>query len=601
MDHARRTLLGWLATLVAAITLLVTSNARAAARVQLTIDPPNPMVGEPFRAIYSVSIRNESGAQVAPIDFGGLELLSDPSPPQLPMMWGGGFALSIDTSTEYVLRAPAPGRYTISGARVIQGQTGRVIAQQAPITIVVQGGGGGSQSFADDAGVEDAPPPPPPDPDAPPVGDLTGADYNPNAFLRAAVDDPSPYLGQQITLRVWLYVASSEANCEITDEPTLPGFWNETLVPQTRECASRWFTTNVGGRYMSVGLVRKIALFPSQTGRLTIGPVRANVEMVSGGIFRAMQRLEARSPSIYVDVREPPAAGRPADYVPGTIGPVQLTAEVDRTSGAVGETFAFTVRAMSEGSLASTSLTIPSNIDGLRIRSGDAHATHDTSSGRVVSTLENEILVVPERPGRFDLGAVQVPYWDPQRNAYDVARAVLPVINVTGAPLARDDTQERGQDPQSELEPLIASPSLRPHRTWFQRGALPLATIAFPPLALIVGASFASLVRALRKRRSEREDEKRTDPIELASQARREVPRDRAKGISIAGRALDRALAAYRSEHEGSLTGLSAATRTIVDEARAACDAARFAGADADAEDLVAKVDRAVRALEDAS
>jgi hypothetical protein len=117
----------------------------------------------------------------------------------------------------------------------------------------------------------------------------------------------------------------------------------------------------------------------------------------------------------------------------------------------------------------------------------------------------------------------------------------------------------------------------------------------------VLSTSLVSLVRALRKRRSERENEKRTDPVELAAQARREVSRDRAKAISIGGRALDRALAAYRNDHDGSLASLPAAAREMVDDARAACDAARFAGADADAGDLVSKVERAVRALEDAS
>ena len=582
------------ATLLSALILAIPSVASASANVQVTIDPPNPQVGQPFRVTYGVRIRNESGAQVGQLEFGALELLSDPSPPQLPMMWGGGFALSIDTNTEYILRAPSPGRYTISGARVYQANGGRVVAQQPPITIVV----GGTGAAIDDAGTPEAnvTPAAPPDPDAPPPGDLTGADYNPSAFLRAAVDVPNPYLGQQITLRVWLYVASSEANCEVTDEPTLAGFWNEALIPSTRECAARWFTTNVGGHFMSVGLVRKISLFPSQTGQLEIGPTRSNVEMLTGGMFRSMQRVQVRSPSIYVEVREPPTAGRPADYVPGTIGPIQLTAEVDRASGAVGETFAYTVHALSEGSLASTAIAVPSNIDGLRIRAGGAHAQHDITSGHVVSTLDTEILVVPERAGRFDLGTVQITYWDPVRNAYDVARAQMPPITAQGVALARDDSAEHGQDPQSELLALNASPVLRGYGTWFRRGAIPLVAIAVPPVALALFFSIGSMLRSLGRRRRERDDLKRTDPAELVVEARRTLSRDRVLAVSIAGRALDRALATLK--REGGMSSLSAEAARFVDEARAAGDAARFAGADADAADLVTKVERAVHAIE---
>ncbi len=600
---ARRRALAWFVTLaVAAVTLTLPRAARANAVVQVVVDPQVAEVGQAVRVAYAVRIRNETGAQVGPLDFGSLELLSDPSPPQLPMMWGGGFAMSIDTSMDYIVRATAPGRYVISGARVYEGQSGRVIAQQPPVTLIVRAPPGTPGADWDagepDPNIPPPPPPPPPDPDAPPPGDLTGADFNPNAFLRVAVDNPTPYLGQQVTLRVWLYVGSSEASCEVSDEPTLAGFWNEALIPPTRECASRWFTTAIAGRYMSVGLVRKIALFPSQTGQLTIGPVRATVDMITGGMFRSMQRLEVRSPDLQVEVREAPVAGRPADYVPGTVGPVQLTAEVDRNAGTVGETFAFTVHAASDGSLASATVVPPTHVDGVRVRVGGARARHDTSGDRVLSSLDTEILVVPERPGRIDLGAVAIPYWDPARGVYDVARTQLPVIHVTGAPLPRDGSGERGQDPQSELRGLNPSPSLRPHATWFRRDALPLATIATPPLGLALIVSIGTLVRAMSRRRRARADEKRADPVEIAADARRALRSDRAKAVSLAGRALDRSLAALRRDRDDGLASLPDEARALVDAARAACDAARFAGADADAADLVARVDRAVRAIE---
>lgn len=608
LRHALRThrhALAWFLVSTVAFVVLTSTRpreARASAVVQVVVDPPVAEVGQAVRVAYAVRIRDESGAQIGALDFGNLEVLSDASPPQLPMMWGGGFALSIDTSTDYIVRAPAPGRYVIAGARVFEARSGRVIAQQAPVTLVVRPPPGSTQDY--DAGAEPdpnvapAPPAPPPDPDAPPAGDLTGADFNPNAFLRVAVDNPAPYLGQQVTLRVWLYIASSEANCEVSDEPTLAGFWNEALIPATRECASRWFTTNIAGRYMSVGLVRKIALFPSQSGRLTVGAVRANVEMISGGMFRSVQRMDVRSPDLQVDVREPPAAGRHPDYVPGTIGPVQLTADVDRTSGTTGETFAFTVHAMSDGSLASAIVAPPTHIDGVRVRVGSAHARHDISGDRVLSVLDIQILAVPERPGPMDLGTVELPYWDPVRGVYDVARAQLPVISVTGADLASSDPAARAQDPQSELRGLNPAPELRPHATWFHRDVLALAAIAAPPLGLALFLSLGVLLRAVSSRRRERADEKRGDPAEMAAEAHRVARSDGVRAVSLAGRALDRAVSMLCKERDDGLASLPADARALVDEARAACESARFAGVDTDAAGLVARVQRAVRAIE---
>jgi hypothetical protein len=584
-----------LASLLALAILLAPAAARAAAYVELTADPPNPQAGEIIHVRYAVRIRNETAAQVAPLDFGQLELLSDPSPPQLPMMWGGGFAVSIDTASEYVLRAPAPGRYTISGARVIHAGTGRVIAQHPPLTLVV-----GAPTAPDDAGAVDAfVPPPPQDPDAPPLGDLTGAEYDPTAFLRVALDTPEPYLGQQVVLRVWLYVASTEANCEITREPQLSGFWNESLLPPMRECAARWFTSNVGGRYMSVGLVRRIALFPTQTGELTIGPMAANVEVLTGGLFRSLHRVEAHSPPLQVTVREPPAAGRPPGYVPGTVGPVSLVAQADRDQVAVGETVTVTVRATSEGSLASARIEPPSHLDGVRVRVGDTRAAHDASAGRVTTTLLTEFLIVPERPGTFDLGEVALPYWDPAAERYGVARTRLPVVRATGAALPAERPAAAG-DAASELRPLTREPSLRPHASLFARGPLPVAVVAAPPLAFALAGMATALGRRAARRARSRAEAKRSDPAALVREAKRALEGDPARAVSLAGRALDRAVARAREQVEGGLAALPAEVRGAVDDARQACDAARFAGEAAEPRDVVTRVERAVRAIEGA-
>ena len=53
-----------------------------------------------------------------------------------------GALMSIDTANEYMVRALAPGRFAIRGARVLNA-TGRVIAQHPPVTVEVAASGAG--------------------------------------------------------------------------------------------------------------------------------------------------------------------------------------------------------------------------------------------------------------------------------------------------------------------------------------------------------------------------------------------------------------------------------------------------------------------------
>src|SRR5262249_29902670 len=160
---------------------------------------------------------------------------------------------------------------------------------------------------------------------------------------------------------------------------------------------------------------------------------------------------------------------------------------IDRHEVAVGETATITVRATSEGSLASASIAPPAHLDGLRVRAGETRAVHDASSGRVVTTLTAEILLVPERAGTFRPGAVELPYWDPVAERYQIARAELPALAATGHALPReagDHDGTGGAGPGALLRPLTRDPALRGVRPWFAPGRATLALIALLPLAL---------------------------------------------------------------------------------------------------------------------
>lgn len=581
------------------------SEARAQVALQLSIDPPQPVAGEPFHIIYGVSMQGGAGVVVQPLAMPeGLDVLSRPDPPTVPsgMMMGGGMFM-FRSSVTYVVRARRPGRYVVRNA-MARSSEGRVLAQLAPLTINVGRSSGNAPQVAPDPGFNNPfpglfdPVEPPPEPalptgpDVPPDGTLTGAQASPTGFLRAVVDVAEPYVGQQVIYRAFIYVPANEAGCEPMREATLDGFWSEVLMEPRQVCAQRWIPQRVGTWTMTAGMVRRLALFPTHAGRLEIGPLRMGVEYIEGdGFFGRRRREELSTPAIVIEAREPPMEGRPPGYVPGTIGPLSISASIDRPEVPVGETATLTVRAQGNGYLGSVTLPPPRGVEGLRVLPGSSRSSVDRNAEPLRGDVVNEYRVVADRPGRFTLPTLTVPWFDPSTRRYQSSQVVLPVIVATGAARPAEEAADP-QDPSIALEGLQRDVSLRASTSFFTTPLRVWGTLSVIPGAVLLAGLGYGLRRWSRARRVVKAETAKNDPRSLLAQADAALAAgDAAGALGLGARALDRAERGARSPGE-ALTQRARA-------AREAGDGLRFAGAAVD-RDAVATALRELRAVVEA-
>ncbi|TAK20008.1 MAG: hypothetical protein EPO40_32420 [Myxococcaceae bacterium] len=588
-----------------ALSVAWASEARAQVALQLSIDPPQPVAGEPFHIIYGVSMQGGAGVVVQPLAMPeGLDVLSRPDPPTVPsgMMMGGGMFM-FRSSVTYVVRARRPGRYVVRNA-MARSSEGRVLAQLAPLTINVGRSSGNAPQVAPDPGFNNPfpglfdPVEPPPEPalptgpDVPPDGTLTGAQASPTGFLRAVVDVAEPYVGQQVIYRAFIYVPANEAGCEPMREATLDGFWSEVLMEPRQVCAQRWIPQRVGTWTMTAGMVRRLALFPTHAGRLEIGPLRMGVEYIEGdGFFGRRRREELSTPAIVIEAREPPMEGRPPGYVPGTIGPLSISASIDRPEVPVGETATLTVRAQGNGYLGSVTLPPPRGVEGLRVLPGSSRSSVDRNAEPLRGDVVNEYRVVADRPGRFTLPTLTVPWFDPSTRRYQSSQVVLPVIVATGAARPAEEAADP-QDPSIALEGLQRDVSLRASTSFFTTPLRVWGTLSVIPGAVLLAGLGYGLRRWSRARRVVKAETAKNDPRSLLAQADAALAAgDAAGALGLGARALDRAERGARSPGE-ALTQRARA-------AREAGDGLRFAGAAVD-RDAVATALRELRAVVEA-
>ncbi len=591
-----------------AVALACSVEARAQVSLQLSVDPPQPAAGVPFRLTYGLTFQGGPSVRVMPLDIpNGVETLGRAEPPQAPagmMMGGGGGMFVMRSSSTYLLRAPRPGRYVVRGARAIDAD-GHTVAQVGPYTIVVTREGSAPQQAPDpdfnnpfppglfDPMEPQAPPEPqiPTGPDVPPEGNLTGAQAQSTGFLRAVVDVERPYVGQQVVFRAFVYVPNSEAGCEPLREATLDGFWSEVLMEPQQQCARRWIPQRVGPWNMWAGMVRRLAVFPTHAGRMEIGPLRMGVEYIEsdGGFFGRRRRAELATPSLVVEAREPPTEGRPAGYVPGTIGPLTLTATLDRAQVPVGETATLTIRAQGNGYLGSVTLPSPRAVDGLRVLTGSSRSQLDRNVEPLRSEVINEFRLVADRPGAFTLAPLVVPWFDPATGRYDTTRVELPVLTATGTAQATHDADEAADDPSIALEGLQRDVPLTSTSSFFTTPLRVWGTLSLVPGAVLLAGFNEALRRWSKTRRTAQAETAKNDPRSLLSQADAALASgDAAGALGLGSRALDRA--------ERGAKALDESLTKRARSAREACDGLRFAGASADRE-AVAEALREVRAV----
>jgi hypothetical protein len=285
-----------------------------------------------------------------------------------------------------------------------------------------------------------------------------GAEY----FVHATVDKATAVVGEQVTLSIYEYkdAAGPEVDGQAEHEASVADFVKQPLVQSKDKEQPHVGYAAIGGKIWDVRLIGRWALFPLHTGDLTIGPMSVALSRPRNlaGTTRATETLRVR-------VTEPPLRGRPSGYVAGDVGHFAVTADVSPRETDQGGSVAVHVQVSGTGNLPST--VVPPARAGTEWLSPELHETlgpmpHDAFGGH----RDFDFIVRIRDGGSVDLGEIRIPFWDPEKKAYDVARAALGSVRAKANPDASSHADEAAPErlpgmppPRERLE--VASPTVR--------------------------------------------------------------------------------------------------------------------------------------------
>lgn len=403
--------------LAAALLLLPAGSSPAQDAVfSARVDRTTVALGEQFSLSFTLENAGMGGGKNLQLpDLSPFHIMSGPNQSTSMQFING--AVSSAVTTSYVLQPKEAGAFTIGAATI---EAGGATLRSAPVKIeVVKGQARAQQAPAGD-GQSDL---------ARQIGD--------NLFLRASVDRARVLQGEQITVTFRLYTRVSVASYGIAKNPTLTGFWGEDIEnPKTPQLT----TETVDGKQYRVGVIRKLALFPTQAGTLDISPMEVQTVVQvqarrSADPFDAFFRdpfgqnvnYTVQSAPLRITV-DPLPAGAPAGFA-GAVGRFTMQVGTDRTTVPLNEPVTLTVKIAGTGNiklLESPVLEIPPDFEQYPQKVSEVI----NRGGPAISGSKTfEMLVVPRYPGAKVIRPVTFVYFDPRTRKYE--RITSPRIDLT--------------------------------------------------------------------------------------------------------------------------------------------------------------------------
>ena len=278
-----------------------------------------------------------------------------------------------------------------------------------------------------------------------PTPPASGADGEPDIapkdlFIRAIPSATEAYFNEQVDVEYRLYFRNGiqMRQSRLADSWDAEGFWREDLDVENRPVPRT--VVEDGLRYNTITL-KRVAVFPTRAGELTIDPLRIDAEALASGRSRdpfdrffstrsQYQSIELASDPVTIEARPLPE-GAPSSFR-DAVGAFRMTTDVSRTRVEVGEPVEIEVQLSGTGNLATLeapSLDVP---DAFELYDPQLDLNINRSLQRVRGTKTFTYVLVPLENGTFELPEIVFSYFDPETEVYETLSSDPVRVEVTG-------------------------------------------------------------------------------------------------------------------------------------------------------------------------
>lgn len=382
-----------------------------------TVDKTTVGQYEQFQVYFTFNGNDINGlSNFKPPAFQGFRVLSGPN--QSTSMQIINNKVSASLTFSYILQPTGTGEFTIGSASInYNGRTYRT--NSIKITVVK----GTPQQKKESNGITD--------------------DLSKNVFIVAEASKTRAYIGEQITVTYKLYTKLNIASPQITKLPQYQGFWAEEIEP------SQTISFNIGmykGERYRVATIKKVALFPTKTGTLSVTPFELNIpviikkrrtsndifdEFFGDSFFGRTETIEylAKSNTLKIQVEPLPSNNVPPSFN-GAVGNFNFKVDIDKKNVKTNESITLRMTVSGSGNIKLLKLPeikLPPGFEKYEPKVYD-----NINKGSIISGQKIvEYLIVPRTSGEKEIPPVEFSYFNPATGKYVTLSSPAFKINVT--------------------------------------------------------------------------------------------------------------------------------------------------------------------------
>ncbi len=407
------------------IAVAFINTALLAQSFNASVNSPTVGLNDQFQVSFTFSGQNLNGIKnFSPPNFLNFMVLSGPN--QSTSMQIINSSVSASMTYSYYVQPKNIGKFTIGSASI--NYNGKEFKSNPLSITVVKGAPKPQQQQAGNNTVSDKE-----------IGD--------NLFIRAVADRNSVFMGQQVTVTYMLYTRLSIASqMSVSKLPSYEGFWSEEItVPNTIS-----FTTETyNGKQFRVGILKKVALFPSQLGQLSVTPFELNVPVQiqrrrqGGNIFDDFfndpffnnsqpVNYDAKSNTLKINVLPLPHQNVPKTFK-GDVGDYTINSQLDQSNVKTNQPLDLKLNISGTGNIGlinNPELNLPPGFDQYDPKTSD----QINRTGTINGSKTIDYLIVPRVAGKKEIPSIKFTFFNPNKRQYVTLSTPPYEINIAQGP-----------------------------------------------------------------------------------------------------------------------------------------------------------------------
>ena len=260
-------------------------------------------------------------------------------------------------------------------------------------------------------------------------------------FLDAVASKQSAYLGEQVIVEYKLIYNMRITNYGTEKLPQAKGFWIEEF-PEIRNPQSSKIIID-GVEYMSA-TIKRIALFPTTTGKLEIDPMITQCEVVlpqkkkktsnsrfdsffddpffGNSIFDRTSVKRVASQPLTIEVKSLPEYTS-SDTIPSVMEKISISGSVDTVEILCNKALTLKYNISGYGNINAINLEKPILPDYVEVFPPKVNKVTSNKNAKIQGVASYEYILIPHKPGKLIIPPVKMTYFNPKIAKYKTVQS----------------------------------------------------------------------------------------------------------------------------------------------------------------------------------